>query len=553
MKDIKLTPEKIWNEHTKAVEFNNSIDLYDNVKVNENFYIGKQWEGVKSNGLPTPQFNFLKRVTMFSVASVSTDNVKLNASPMASTSDYRTSELEVITDIANAQFAQLFEINGIGSIIREYSRNSAVDGDGATFSYWDETADSGQKRKGAIRTEVIQNTQIEVDNPNSRDIQSQFYIIISRRMMVRDARKRAKKRGVSDEEIEKIIPDDKETERGADLDAMGGDKVTVLLKMWKDEDTETVHAYECTQKAAMCKGEWDLKIKLYPITWFPWDYVQDCYHGQALISGLIPNQIFVNRAFAMTMISLMTTAYPKIIFDRTRIKRWDNRVGSAIPVSGGVDNAAKIMDPAQVSPQISQFIELAISYTQKFLGASDAALGDTRPDNTSAIIALQRASSVPMEMTKQAMLKSIEDLGLIYLDFMAAFYGKRMVEIENPYGEKDTVKFDFSDLRKIPMSIKIDAGASSYWSEIAVQQTLDNMLMNKLISPKEYVKRLPAGTITDREALIAAFERDEQAQKEQNTGTLKNPENVNPEEIPVGGGRGNGELQRAVTSAGMGG
>ena len=38
------------------------IDLYENVQTNENFFIGKQWEGVRSNGLPTPVFNFLKRV-----------------------------------------------------------------------------------------------------------------------------------------------------------------------------------------------------------------------------------------------------------------------------------------------------------------------------------------------------------------------------------------------------------------------------------------------------------------------------------------------------------
>ena len=57
---------------------------------------------------------------------------------------------------------------------------------------------------------------------------------------------------------------------------------------------------------------------------------------------------------------------------------------AAIGVNGNVDGVAKIMDPASISPQISQFIELAVSYTQKFLGASDVALGDTRPDNTSA-------------------------------------------------------------------------------------------------------------------------------------------------------------------------
>ena len=135
-----------------------------------------------------------------------------------------------------------------------------------------------------------------------------------------------------------------------------------------------------------------------------------------------------------------------------------------------MDGVAKIIDPASISPQISQFIDIAISYTQKFLGASDVALGDTRPDNTSAIIALQRAAATPMELTKQDLLQSIEQLGRIYMAFMAEYYGRRFVEIESPdpaIGGKLTVQFDFAMLKNIPYSIDLDAGASSYWSEIA--------------------------------------------------------------------------------------
>lgn len=546
----ELNPDIVWKKHTAAVDFNIGINLYDNVQVNENFYIGKQWEGVKSNGLPTPVFNFLKRVTLFSVASVSTDNLKLHASPLNSTGDNGSGELEIITDILNSQFAQLFEFNRIGTLLREFARNSAVDGDGATYTFWDDTAETGQKSKGAIKTEILMNTQVEVANPNSRDLQGQNYIIITRRMLVQDARKRAKKNGVPEEEVELILPDDKEA-GDTNLDSLGGDKVTVLLYLWRDDETGTIHAYESTQKATVRKA-WDLGVKLYPVTWMCWDYVQDSYHGQALISGLIPNQIFVNRLFAMSMISMTTTAYPKIIYDKTRIRHWDNRVGAAIPVTGGdITNAAKIMDPASISPQISQFIDLAIQYTQKFLGASDVALGDTRPDNTSAIIALQRASSVPMELTKQNLLQSVEDLGRIYLDFMREYYGTRMVEIHNPVGGTDLVPFDFGELKKIPMSINLDVGASSYWSEIANQQTLDNLLINRMIPVTEYLKRLPSGTITDREALIDALERAQQAQSG-GAGVMNGEQLVDtgqPTEIE--GGAGNRELQRQLNQEGV--
>ena len=550
----ELSPQKVAKEYEAGLSFNQGIDLYDCVQTNENFFIGKQWEGVKSNGLPTPVFNFLKRVVLFSVANVSTDNLKLHAKRMPSSGQMPAYMAELLADILNDQFASIFEFNKMGSCIREFCRNAAVDADGCAYTYWDPDVDTGQPSKGAIRTEVLLNTQVMFGNPNSRDVQSQPYILIERRMLVKDARKRAKANG---KDTELITADDKE---GGDphLDQLGGDKVTVLLRLWRDDKSGTIHGYECTKNAEIRK-EWDLGIKLYPITWMNWDYVQDCYHGQAMITGLIPNQIFVNKLFAMSMISLMTLAYPKVVFDKTKVSKWSNRVGAAIAVNGNVDSVAKIMDPASISPQISQFIDIAIGYTQKFLGASDVALGDTRPDNTSAIIALQRAAATPMELTKQNLLQSIEDLGRIYMEFMSEYYGNRFVEVPGPNGQgKVIVPFDFSILKEIPFTVELDVGASSYWSEIASMQTLDNLLMQGKISTVEYLKRIPAGQITDRETLIAVLEEQERMEKAMagipvpDAGAQQTsvPGATDEAEPPVRGGPGYGALQRKIKQTG---
>ena len=553
MKD-EMTPQKVSKEYEAGLSFNQGIDLYDCVQTNENFFIGKQWEGVKSNGLPTPVFNFLKRVVLFSVANVSTDNLKLHAKRMPSSGQLPANMAELLADILNDQFAAIFEYNKMGSCIREFCRNAAVDADGCTYTYWDSGVDTGQPSRGAIRTEVLMNTQVMFGNPNSRDVQSQPYILIERRMLVKDAKRRAEANG---SEAYLITADEKES-GDPHLDNLGGDKVTVLLRLWRDEDTGTIHGYECTRNAEIRKP-WDLGIKLYPITWMNWDYVQDCYHGQAMITGLIPNQIFVNKLFAMSMISLMTLAYPKVVFDKTKVSKWSNRVGAAIAVNGNVDNVAKIMDPASISPQISQFIDIAIGYTQKFLGASDVALGDTRPDNTSAIIALQRAAATPMELTKQNLLQSIEDLGRIYMEFMSEYYGNRFVEVPGPNGQgKVIVPFDFSILKEIPFTVELDVGASSYWSEIASMQTLDNLLMQGKISTVEYLKRIPAGQITDRETLIAVLEEQERMEKAMagipvpDAGSQQTsvPGATDEAEPPVRGGPGYGALQRKINQTG---
>lgn len=125
-----------------------------------------------------------------------------------------------------------------------------------------------------------------------------------------------------------------------------------------------------------------------------------------------------------------------------------------------------------------------------------------------------------MELTKQALLQAIEDMGRIYMDFMGAYYGTRSVEVPVPEQnslaipgqetqERVVVPFEFDALSAIPCSVELDVGASSYWSEIASMQTLDNLLMNGHISVVDYLKRLPAGQIADRDGLIAVLQQRE--------------------------------------------
>lgn len=566
----KNTPDvqSAWQLYQDGLTFNASISLNDNVRVNENFYIGKQWEGVESNGLPTPQFNFLKRVVGFIVATITTENISVNATPLSNTQN--TNELIEPARIVNEEFEALTEQNKIPTLMREFARNAAVDGDGCLYTYWDPDVETGQDGvKGAIRTEIIENTRVFFGNPNDRRVQTQPWIIISSREIVRKVQLRAKENGAQG--YDTIRPDSDDREIDSVKTVMDGDKVTVCLLLWRNEKSGKIWAYEFTQTNEV-KKPWDTGLSMYPVCWLNWDYVQDNYHGQSMITGLIPNQIFVNKIWAASMLSFLKTAYPKIIYDKTRVSKWDNRVGGAIGINGGdVNSVAKIMDPATISPQIAQFIELAVNQTEQSLGATAVALGDTRPDNTSAIIALQRAASTPTELTKQNLYQCVEDLFRIYLDFMGVNYGERTVDTEPPQEivqaaqfagvelpETVPMKFDFSVLKKHPMYLKLDVGASSYYSEIASMQTLDNLLQQKQITLLQYLERIPDGYIPARRALIAEL-KAQQAQMqmlppEQSApapgaegGALAEQLQGKPE-IPTGGGFS--DLQRKVIQQG---
>ena len=504
----KITAEKIWKLYDKGLKFNGAIDLADCVKANENFCIGKQWEGVESNGLPTPTFNFLKQIVLHQVASITSDNIAMSASPLAAAANDKG--MEQITAIVNDEFVSLFERNKITTLIREFMRNAAVDGDGCLYSFWDDDED-------CVKTEVIENTRVYFGNPNDRRVQTQPYIVIARREMLDAVKEYASDHGAVQDVIDNAIKPDTD-ENNSDMDRLVDDKCTVLLYLHKNRDSGTIHAVESV-RGTIIRDEWDMGIKLYPINWLNWDYVQDCYHGQALITGLIPNQMFVNKAYAMCMMSLMMSAFPKTVFDKTRVDKWSNQVGATIGVNGDVTNIAKIIEPAQISPQVSQFIESAIQNTQNFTGATSAALGNTRPDNTSAIIALQRAASIPSEITKQNLYQCVEDLGRIYIEFMANYYGKRAVDMAVtdvlppevaqfagvPATQQMQVMFDFGQLKGLPMLLKLDVGASAYWSEIASMQTLDNLLQLQKIDIVDYLERIPDGYIAKRQELLAKY------------------------------------------------
>lgn len=561
--DKKITPEQVQAEYQKMLGYNTAVNLDETVRANENFFIGKQWEGVDAKGLPTPVYNFLKQVVLFSVANITTDNIKMQATPLAC--ERTPEDVERVAEIVNKEFDRLFEFNRVPNLVREYMRNAAVDGDSCLFTFWDDTVDAGFGLRGGIRTETVDNMRVGFGNTACRDPQKQPYILIERREMTKELRRAAKEAG--NPRWNDIQPDNEN--HNTDSYKNSSERSTVLLRMWKERKTGTVWACEVSGRV-MLREPWDMGLRLYPVTWINWDYIPDSYHGQALVTGLIPNQIFVNKLFAMSMISLMTSAFPRTVYDKTRIPKWNNAVGAAIGVNGGdVSGVAKIIDPAQISPQIAQFIQTSVDYTRQFLGATSAALGETRPDNTSAIIALQRAASIPSEITKQNLYKSIEDLGRIYLDFMAAYYGKRKVQVSMPdvgadilaFAGKDpeeleTVLFDYGILNDMPMALKLDVGASSYWSEMASVQTLDNLLMQDKITIEEYLERIPDGYIPKRQELIASRKQAAQQQmmqpEEQSTGGAPETGALVDlgQKTPIRGGGGFGDLQRKVMQTG---
>lgn len=547
------TPESVFKEYENGLGFNSQINLNDIVEQNENFFVDKQWEGVETNGNSTPTMNYCKRTIAFSIATILSDNIKMQASPFAIAPNQ--DEAERVANIVTNEFEAIFKYNKINALLRKFARNAAVDGDGCLFTYWDADVETGQPMKGAIKTEVVDNTRVFFGNPNESEVQRQPYIIIERQEMLDDEKYIAEQNEVSKENIEMIHSDDFGARNTPSRYTDG--RVTVLLRLWKNRETGTIWGCECV-KDVMIRKPWDLKIHLYPLVWLNWDYIKDCYHGQAMMTGMVDNQKFINKLYALYEKSLSSTAFPKVMYDQNRIVgKWTNQVGVAIPVNGDVDRIATTLNGAQMSADVPNFISSTIEYSQAFKGATSVALGDTRPDNTSAIVALQKAASAPNDITKENLYSSVEDLGQIYTEFMAEYYGNRLIKVgKDEMGSVLIEAFDFSTLKNQPMLIKLDVGASSYYSETMVQATLDNML--RLNNPEfdilDYVERLPADRFPQKQAWLDKVNQNRKAMQQPQlnpTGNIPQNAQLTPQETPIPQGAGFSQLQREITQQAM--
>lgn len=561
--DGEIAPETIWKLYEAGESYNDKLKLYDTVRDNENMFIGKQWEGVTANGLPTPVLNFIKRTVMFKVATISSDNLKVNASPLGPSA--RNDELFEPARIVTEECDALMERNGVVRLSREFCRNAAVDGDGCLYTYWDTdvtaTGKLGEETiDGQIATEVLQNTRVLFGDQNDRRVQKQPYIIIKKYYPVRTVKRMAEKAGAKD--YDSITAD--EDDKSMDTVKRTDDKVTVLLFLWRDPDSGEIWSYECTKNLVLSEAK-SLLIRLYPLVWLNWDFVQDCYHGQAEVSGLVPNQVATNKLWAAHILANMNLGFPKVMYDRTRIKSWTNQVGVAIPCNGGdMDNVAKILTPGAPSPQAFQLMQALIEQTERCMGVTQAALGDTRPDNTSAIIALQKASATPMELTKQQFYGCIEDLFRIYVEFMAFYYGKRSIVTKTPDKVTEAIEFaaenhpdieatgtvttdfDYGTLKDIRWALKLDVGASSYFSEIATISTIAEWVKQGLMLPSEGMERLPNDFLPKQKELIDAMKAREGAQAAPEPTAQPGNQAIGELE----GGAGYGALQRAINNTG---
>lgn len=500
-------PADIWAEYQRAVSFNESIALYDRVEKNENFFIGKQWEGVNAPELDKPVFNILRRVINYFIAMLVADEVGVNLNLINRLNHGMT---KILLDAAAEQVRQIMELGKFGMLSRQMLRNAAVDGDAALHLYFDPDEPTGwEEMRGTVKMEIVENTAIFFGNPQVCEIERQPYLLIEYRLPLGEVRERMKRAGRCSAEREQVRPD-AAVRSGLAAERLEDDKVTVIRKYWK-EGGRVCHM-EIAQ-GVIVRPEVRTELARYPIAYLTWEPVKRCYHGVGAVDGLIPNQMAINKMAAMAQRFIRQQAFPRVFYNADKLDRWIEGVRPLAVHGDPSDIVYTDRHNASMSDQVSEYMQTFISQTRDLMGASDAALGNIRPDNTSAIVAVQKSTAVPLELVKLQYYQMVEDFVRIALDMMRVHYGRRMVLAKDEAGSWQEIPVDFSFLGEVTLNVKVDIGKTSYWDELSGIQTMSNLYEMGLVDPELYIDSIPAHLLPKKAELLESLRAKQKMQE----------------------------------------
>lgn len=502
--------------------------------------------------------------------------------------DGQTVEAESIkaADMATAEVENLFDKLKMDFKVRDAMFDGVQTGDYCAHFYWDANAKPYGGAYGAYRGEIamelVDGINVMFGNPNTHIVESQPYILVIGRDTVANLKAEYARNHKGEELDDSHILSDKDYQwqagSGGKVELGDNDRSGKALFMYmytkKSKEVKLTNpdgspkmeneldkngqpipdtledgfpiltpegkpVYKQKQATEIQTTVWvskhtkfadivppvDTGLTYYPIAWGNWERQKNQYHGRALVTGIIPNQIYINSMFALIMRHQQMLGFPKTLYDANVIGQWNNAVGQAIgvydlPPDKRMSDLYGVIQPADMSTQIMRCIEMAMQFTKDCLGATDAQLGNVRPDNTSALIALQSSSQVPLENPQACKYEWIEDIGRILLDMMGTYYGERPVVrrstqtapfMDQTTGLPSTVQdtqsviemYDFRKLKHLWLNVRADVGASTYWSRIAIVQTLDNLKQSGVLDVVDYLERMPEEYIPRKDELLA--------------------------------------------------
>ncbi len=541
---------KVWEEYESGRRFKSGLGengMYEQNRRNERFFVGDQWHGARCGGdRPLVRHNVIKRIGDYKTSIIDSNplSVSFSAEGVPNTVDLMTSrterlrrsvpqtgesgyplppqtqdprvsgeEIETVMTALSEYFSATANRLNLEDIKERVLRDAYISGTAVVYTYWDPDVQTGlyadvarrDAIKGDIAVETLDIENVYFGDPNSANLQSQPYILIAQRKSIKELQVMARANGIPEDRIAAIRPDNQTAYMAGDR-ALGepyeSQKATFITKLWKDGGT--VKAVQVCQSCVI-RGEWDLGVRLYPLACFVWERRKGCAYGDSEVTYLIPNQIAINRMITASVWAVMMMGIPITVVNGDIVQEAvTNDPGQVLRVFGTaqeVQTAVKYVEPPQFSPQFDVNITSLINNTLSQSGANEAALGALTPDNASAIVAVREAATLPMQPIQNRFYRFVADMAKVWAEFWVMKYGARSLKMETEDGVW-YMPFDGNRYRDLLINVRVDVGASTLWGEAQTITTLDNLFAKGVITPVQYISRLPHGVIPQQHSLL---------------------------------------------------
>lgn len=516
----KIEETDLWQLYQRGVTYNKTVNLYEKTNKCWRFYHGNQWQGLKSDSIEPVTYPIIEPIVNYKVATINQNLWGIHYSS-ENFDNLDTREIfKNACELLNKRIARVWERDQMDYKIRLVSRDSAVVSEGVIYVRYDEETQDPTN-------ELLDNTDICYGNENSSDIQSQPYIIIKLRRPVTQVREMALNEGVSELETELIVGDQDYNEQAGDNAVREvNDMVTVLIKLYKKDGT--VHFEKATKYLTIQKEE-DTGLKLYPLEHMIWKEVKGYSRGVGEVEHTIPIQLEINKTLMRRCLIVKMFAYPKAVVNTKIIKNYKDadKVGVTLRAedmtADDVRKAFSYTTPANMSNDVNVLQNEMITKTRELKNASELATGNVNPENASgrAILAVQQASNLPLNEHTLAIKTFIENLGKIYLDMWTTYAdeGLNIISETKKDGKliEEIKNIAKNVLEQLKASCKVDITPKSPYDKMAVEQSLENLLSNNLITLEEYTNALDDDSVMPKQKLedILKVRQEKEAQIQQ--------------------------------------
>ena len=458
---------KFWRRYQKGLDYLDTKNLLNRTNMCWNFFLGKQWEGLETDGEYPPFLNFIHPNVMRKVTTIYTNRMSVNYTDMEGRTD-----LQPVYERLSQMFSAKWEKSNEDTLCRQTVKHGNITGDGIQYFPTGNVED----------VQILNCTDVLYGDESEPNVQRQPYIIIQERRSVAEVKEMARKNGISEDEIalitadrdtENVLGNTDEVENADSSDSM---KVTLITHFEKKKESLTEAVYEededgnrvgrlmetgerdvvwvtkCT-KNAMVMNEQPLKgtpseieqrngrqgraLSLYPIVKFSWEEAPNDARGVSQVECLIPNQILINKTLARRSMVTENTAYPRMAYDETMISNPDDllKVGMPIAVTSGgaqsVNQAVSYLNPATHSPEPKQLTDDLLEITQELSGSGDTTMGniDLQRVAASAIVAVNDKAESMHDETVANLELFTEDLANLWVELWQVYQPNGMTVV----------------------------------------------------------------------------------------------------------------------------